>query len=154
MTREATTKCVRCGVAIPDDAFRAPVAGGGSGVWDLKCYTFMTGFDAHGNRVAALLSKDELKTELARREAQEQADERLRKNEEAERIIQNIDALLLLVPNHDRTSCSDTSFSENAGHARCTRCVLLEAESDGYWRNDIDLTITANFDPAHATVQN
>jgi len=57
-----------------------------------------------------------------------------------ELILQNIDALLKLVPEHGRTSCSDadpnnTSDDPAAHFPRCTRCQLLQFQRDN-WISD------------------
>lgn len=45
-----------------------------------------------------------------------------------------------LVPNHDRTSCSDenlaNAYPNNMGYVRCVRCAFLYRVRNGYWPND------------------
>jgi len=146
------TKCARCHNTIATGAFRMPVSVGSDSFHCRTCFTFLTGVDAKGNPIAATVSTDILRDELRKREQAITDAERQRKNEDADRIMQHIDALLLLVPKHSRTSCSDSNFDQNAYQARCTRCVLLEAERDGFWRNDIDLCISAQYDAKHASI--
>ena len=142
--------CARCGAGITSEMFSAPVSGTGNGVWDLKCFTYMTGLDRFGKPIAEQVSKQVLQDALRKAEQQQFADEMARKNAQADTIIQNIDALLLLVPNHERTSCTDeNNFNWDKG--RCTRCALIQAEADGFWRNDLDLEITVQYDEKHAT---
>lgn len=139
--------CSKCGKTLGKGDWRDRERGTCRSCWQRD-----TGCDADdGTPLAQGLPEDLLRQELKRREEQRVLDEMARKNEAAERIMQNLDALLLLVPEHSRTSCSDTNFSQNASHARCTRCVLLEAERDGFWRNDIELDILARYDAKHAT---
>lgn len=134
---------------MPTD-FSAQASGDG-GLWDAKCYTFMTGLTVDGKRVTETVSKSELEAELARRNQQEKADVHATKNAEAERIMQNLDALLLLVPAHTGARfCSDDlpTYGVIGG---CTRCVLIMAETDGFWRNDRKLVVTVEPDSAHAS---
>lgn len=144
-------KCARCGKAITPETWSAPVSGSGEGVWCLPCYTYNTGMDRQGNPVVPDVSKTILQDALRRKEQEEQQQERQLKNQHAEVIIQNIDTLLLLVDKHDRTSCSDTN-NFNYDKGRCTRCALIQAEADGFWRNDLNLRITVEYDEKHATV--
>ncbi|SRR5581483_4661272 len=53
--------------------------------------------------------------------------------------LENIDALLQLVPEHSRTSCSDDKPSNHNG--RCKRCFLLVAKDSGWWDLDFKLEI-------------
>lgn len=55
--------------------------------------------------------------------------------------IQHIDTLLDMTPDHDRTSCSDEK-PDNYGSARCNRCVLLFAKKNGYFQEDVQISIS------------
>lgn len=145
-------KCVRCGRSITSETWSAPASGFGDGRWCLPCYTFNTGFDRYGNPVAETLSATVLADALRKAQQAEADDIMARKNAIADTIIQNIDALLLLVPKHSRTSCSDEKLI-NTYQGDCTRCVLLQAEADGFWRNDLNMEISLTYDSAHATVR-
>jgi len=81
---------------------------------------------------------------------QDLQDELKRRAEEAERLfnetrrkqadfwLENIDALITLVPEHSRTSCSDSNISNEY---RCTRCFLLCAKESNSWDYDRQLTL-------------
>jgi hypothetical protein len=143
--------CIKCGTWFAKGAWRAPITANAPDCCR-SCWQAATVLDADtGKPLVTIISDAALHAEVKRREEQARLDEMARKNEVADRIIQNIDALLLLVPEHSRTSCSDADFRQNALHARCTRCALLEAEADGFWRNDIELDISARYDSEHAT---
>lgn len=43
----------------------------------------------------------------------------------------------VLVPEHSRTSCSDDNLS-NSHDARCARCTLLKAQTDGYLPSNVE----------------
>jgi len=48
-------------------------------------------------------------------------------------LLANLPVLLALVPNHDRSSCSD----ENAGNLyKCYRCNLLQIQRNMNWPED------------------
>jgi len=59
----------------------------------------------------------------------------LRRNDKAresqKRIVENVDVLLKLTPNHGPTSCSDGD-PNNSLDFRCQRCALLYMKSMGY----------------------
>ena len=57
-------------------------------------------------------------------------------------IIENIDALLALVPYHGRTSCSDTNIA-NSDRARCGRCVLLNIRAEQYVPENVSVEVCA-----------
>ncbi len=50
-------------------------------------------------------------------------------------LLHNINEILALVPNHECTSCTDTSASNDYSHQdgtpRCTRCRLLSIKKHG-----------------------
>ena len=90
------------------------------------------------------LSKEQLLAELERRKNEEINQERIRRTNDAVLSLKNIDALLMLVPEHCRTSCSDAdpcNGGGGVGRVRCTRCFLLHAKKDEYWNEQARLTI-------------
>lgn len=80
---------------------------------------------------------EELAAEMQRRaKERREAEERARMEREA-RWFSQIEVMLQLVPNHTRTTCSDTNTrngtDNNLWGYRCVRCVLLEAKEAGVW---------------------
>lgn len=75
-------------------------------------------------------SDSELQAELERRRQvlREEAQREQRAHERM--LVTYIDALLGLVPDHSRTSCSDEDA--NNYHGRCTRCTLMFIYENGY----------------------
>lgn len=77
---------------------------------------------------------DQLRAEVRRREdeAKRQRNENLQLRQAL--IVTHIDTLLQLVPEHDRTSCSDSNPSNAASgrNPRCNRCQLLQIKQDMY----------------------
>lgn len=81
------------------------------------------------------ISDEELRQELIGREA----DRRVALNE-AHRdccalVLENIDLLIRLVPEHDTLNCSDTNLASaytDHGKPRCRRCRLLTIRNQGY----------------------
>lgn len=53
--------------------------------------------------------------------------------------------LLLFVPDHTRTSCSDSNISNDyttpgrGGYPRCTRCALLSAANSEFYAETLSL---------------
>lgn len=80
------------------------------------------------------ISDTDLKAELQRREesALKAKQEALEKQRQL--IVENVDTLLNLIPEHDRTSCNDEDRA-NARSFRCKRCVLLQIQKDGFMDN-------------------
>jgi hypothetical protein len=81
--------------------------------------------------------KAELLAELAAIEAAEKAEEIKRREATFALLWSNIDALIALTPDHDRTSCSDSDTCNGYGDSdrmpRCKRCFLLNQKSEGSW---------------------
>lgn len=46
-------------------------------------------------------------------------------------VVLNVEELLAVHPNHDRTSCTDADMN-NRFRCRCTRCMLLFVRENGY----------------------
>lgn len=151
---EHDRKCARCNKQLTDEMWSAPVSGTGNGEWCLPCYTYNTGLDRNGRYVAEELSEHVLKAAIRRLEQRKRSEEFDRKNAQAETIIQNIDALLLLVSDHAKLDrmCSD-QFPTHAVTGGCARCALIVAEAEGFWRNDKNLVITVEHDAAHSTIK-
>ena len=63
--------------------------------------------------------------------------------ERAQNLLSHIDALLDLIPDHERTSCSDEN-PKNYG--RCARCTLLSFKESGHWDEDYDLRLSLEKD--------
>ena len=83
-----------------------------------------------------------LEAELTRRREEEKRILREKRDLEIKRCEENISALLALVPEHNRTSCSDER-PINSNRARCTRCALLEAK--GGWDENLHLSIVVAY---------
>jgi len=68
--------------------------------------------------------KDELKVREEKRKARRRDDLKMNRD----MVEQYVETLLLFVPKHDRTSCSDEkpcNTGERTGRLRCKRCQLL-----------------------------
>jgi hypothetical protein len=80
----------------------------------------------------------ELEAEIKeRREFEARAREKARR-ERAEILLTKVDALLEIVPEHSRTSCSDEQYHNMD---RCTRCFLLDVKVCGFWDSSSDLIL-------------
>jgi hypothetical protein len=77
------------------------------------------------------VSDKELAAELARRKEARKTARTNALKERADVITEHLDALLLLAPEHSRSSCSDKNLA-NIDRG-CVRCVLLDANQRGYW---------------------
>lgn len=75
-------------------------------------------------------TRAELEQELKNRKKAEIEAAKQRDNARRESIYRNVDAFLLLVPEHERTNCSDQS-RKNEGN--CIRCDLVAAKARGYY---------------------
>jgi len=87
-------------------------------------------------------SDDALTKELQRRAAikKEEALQALIKRQEL--IVKNVDVLLLLAPEHDRTSCSDEN---NYNVLDCVRCWLVDVKESGIFDSrDLRLELKDN----------
>jgi hypothetical protein len=77
---------------------------------------------------------DQLRAEVQRREneAKQQRNENLALRQAL--IVDHVDTLLQLVPEHGRTSCSDANPGNAASdrNPRCNRCQLLRIKQDNY----------------------
>jgi hypothetical protein len=72
-----------------------------------------------------------LKAELDRRAEEHRQMVLAMKRERNNFILENIDAILQLVPEHGRTSCSDDAINNGVwGGYRCKRCILLDIRND------------------------
>ena len=89
------------------------------------------------------VSTQALKDELSRRQALRREKAEKKRNEHVEFLLANIDALLLFIPEHGRTSCSDANLSNRYlteyGLPRCVRCFVLDAKNCSYWDPTVDL---------------
>jgi hypothetical protein len=79
----------------------------------------------------------ELHEEIRHREELALAKEAILHNFQREWLLKNVDAMLEIVPEHDRTSCYDEHVingyaTTEGGIARCARCALLTVKTDGY----------------------
>ena len=75
-------------------------------------------------------SDAELRAELAVRAELEARRAAAARSERAQMIFANLDALLLLVPEHECSGCADYRTT-NAYTGACARCVLIEARDCG-----------------------
>tara|TARA_B100000925_G_C21590843_1_gene296179 strand:+ start:133 stop:432 length:300 start_codon:yes stop_codon:yes gene_type:complete len=82
----------------------------------------------------------QLQEELARREELRKQQLREERKERAEFLSQHIDLLLLLMPEHSRTSCSDKNPCNE--HRGCVRCNLIYAKDSNCWPENTELSIS------------
>lgn len=82
----------------------------------------------------------ELFDELQRREEERKAARERKEADLRNALLRNIEGILELVPEHQRTSCSDTRIV-NMFRARCARCVLLSIKSENWVPTDIKVTV-------------
>lgn len=85
---------------------------------------------------------DELASHVKRAQEEERGLECELEGIKAERIIQNIDALIE-VAEHTRTSCSDENPCNSDD---CPRCTLIVAKRDGYWNTGNKLRFVIDMD--------
>lgn len=79
---------------------------------------------------------DELQQETEQVAAELEQIRSQRRQELAEAVVRNVDALLEIVPTHNRTSCSDKT---HCNYGRCVRCTLIQIKEE-QWFNGDDLT--------------
>jgi hypothetical protein len=81
--------------------------------------------------------------ELARRDAVMKAEQERKERERRATLIPMLPALLTLVPDHDRTSCSDAD--PNNEYRECRRCILLYVKHavDGWgeWPEEVTFEV-------------
>lgn len=89
------------------------------------------------------LSDSELEAELTRREEARKALKAAALLTRQRWLLANIDTLLsnAFVPQHDRTSCSDTNIVNSR---RCRRCALIRCKNLGYI-DDLDFRFDLRF---------
>lgn len=76
--------------------------------------------------------------EAARQEANRRME--VRRQQTADAIVKNVDALLEVAAWHGSLQCSDRNLSP---YSHCVRCRLLACKRDGYWdASDAELHIT------------
>lgn len=89
------------------------------------------------------VSEQALKDELSRRQGIRCQKAKKKRDERIAFLLTNIDALLLFVPEHGRTSCSDANLAnrllEEYGLPRCVRCFLLYAKDCNYWDPTVNI---------------
>jgi hypothetical protein len=99
----------------------------------------------HKNVTAGELERftdEDLTKELERRAAikREEAHQALLKRQQL--IVDNVDVVLQLAPEHDRTSCSDKNHYNTMD---CVRCWLLDVKESGiYDSRDLQLKLRDN----------
>lgn len=77
--------------------------------------------------------------ELQEIEEEEKKLENERRQQLGDFYLSNIDALLALVPEHNKTSCR--SNFNNADNCRCKRCFLEQAKNYWSWDSDYEVEI-------------
>lgn len=99
------------------------------------------------------LTNQELAAEVNRRNAEARDTEAKRRKQFSQMLFTTepkhtlIEALLILHPDHSRTSCSDDNLAnaytdaERCPTGRCTRCVLMKAFKDDWWDEDLGIHI-------------
>lgn len=86
-------------------------------------------------------SDKDLLAEVERRKAAALEAERVAREKRNATIVANIEALLTLVPEHGRISCSDTNPQNPT---RCNRCTLLEIKKNSWVSDDTMVEINVN----------
>jgi hypothetical protein len=91
---------------------------------------------------------DELKAEIRRREIDAIEDKNKKLEEHHAFVLEHVDLLLKLVPEHDivhdRTRCSDES-PINCSSLRCKRCALLSIKKEN-WNYDLSVDISFRYE--------
>jgi len=85
----------------------------------------------------------ELKKEISRREEERLAAKAASLRQHQEIVLKNVQALLDLLPEHDRTSCSDSAPSNKK---RCRRCSFLFIKNEGWVPDDLRVSISTEKD--------
>jgi hypothetical protein len=85
------------------------------------------------------VTEEDLLDELKRRKVAREEAARAAKEKRDAAVVANIDALLALVPEHGRTSCSDQNVTNER---RCNRCTLLYIKSSGWVDSDLDVEVS------------
>ncbi len=80
-----------------------------------------------------------LRKELADIEAEKEREAAAAREKLEKLILENIDALIALKPEHGRTSCDDVNL--NNQHGRCDRCALLAIKVNQYVPDDLDIEL-------------
>lgn len=89
-------------------------------------------------------SDKELKKEISRREEEKRAVKVALLRRHHEIVLNNIHVVLALVPEHDRTSCSD---DDRGNEKRCVRCALLAIQSQGWVPDRLRVSVAVSFEP-------
>ena len=92
------------------------------------------------NKNADEMSIKELEDVLRQRVKEHQ---KILDNEQFQRneyVVKNIDAFLLVVPEHNRTVCSDEN-AINGSSRRCLRCILLQAKQENWLSIDVNVRL-------------
>jgi hypothetical protein len=98
--------------------------------------------DINDKIVALNEQKRVLEQQLAEAEKERSKLEAIQRQENAANNLKNIGALLSVVKNHSRSSCSDTNACNgDSDDIRCVRCFLLNAHFQDYWDDLIHLNI-------------
>jgi hypothetical protein len=84
-------------------------------------------------------SFNDLRAELQRREDEEKERKREAWSKRIQFLTDHVDALLELISEHGRTSCSD---DDPCNKGRCHRCTVLSAQKDHYWDSSYDVEIS------------
>ena len=97
------------------------------------------------------VSTGDLKAELLRRTKELQDAERSARLSFDALVCEHIDTLLLFVPQHSKTTCSDDHLQSDT--SRCKRCLLLSIKNygwvDGDYTISIDVTRRHSIDDIH-----
>lgn len=95
---------------------------------------------------------EQLLAEMNRRDAERKAALMKKKQEYAALTLLHVNTLLLLVPEHDRTSCSDADVCNdhvNGESPRCVRCALLAMTASGENYDDLIARISLSTNLNH-----
>jgi hypothetical protein len=96
--------------------------------------------------VAHLSDEDLRKILEQRKEARKQA-EFDRRQIQANKLLERVDAFLAITPDHNKTNCGDVNvanaWTDEHNQPRCLRCFLLEAKRTDYWNQDVEVKLVA-----------
>lgn len=90
---------------------------------------------------------DQLDAEIERRKLEKRRMAEEQREEEAQNLLDNVDAILLFMT-HNRSSCSDDdpcNSSDRAGRCRCNKCEVMMFKSQGYWDPNFKIEVSAGY---------
>ena len=97
------------------------------------------------------LSDEELQAELIRREIERRKVRNDKIAKGTEFVLQHVDQLLELCPDHDRTSCSDSKVCNHGPAEGCRRCQLLWLKEMGFNSDNVVLDLQLHCEETSST---